>query len=143
MKIALIIYLGILVLTIIFITQREDRSNKLLALTKQRRKFTKTDFITYFLIKGFREDHISFIYDEIFNFIELKDFSLLPNDNLYEICGFYDLDDVEFIDSIFTKMGIDIPPQDTFDKLNEKYKNFTPEYLFDLVSNAIKLEANT
>lgn len=101
-------------------------------------KFTKADFITHFVIKGFREDHISFIYDEIFKFIEFKDFSLMPNDDLHEICEFYDLDDVEFVNSIFNKMDISIPPQDTFDKLNEKYMNFTPEYLFDLINSTNK-----
>ena len=143
MKTILIIILIVVVLTIIFIIQKKARRNKLLELTKQRKRFTKTDFIKYFELKGFREDNISFIYDEIFKFIELKDFSLMPNDNLHEICGFIDLDDVEFVGLICSKIGINIPSQSSFDILNEKYINFTPEYLFDLIKdNKYKPVAN-
>lgn len=133
MKPILIIILIVVVLTLIFIFQKRIRRNKLLELTKQRKRFTKTDFIKYFELKGFREEDISFIYDEIFKFIELKDFFLMPNDNLHEICGFIDLDDVEFVNVICSKIGVNIPNQDIFDNLNEKYVNFTPEYLFDLI----------
>lgn len=135
MKTILIIILIVVVLTIIFIIQKKTRRNKLLELTKQRKRFTKTDFIKYFELKGFREDNISFIYDEIFKFIELKDFSLMPHDNLHEICGFIDLDDVEFVNMICSKTGINIPNQNSFDNLNKKYMNFTSEYLFDLIKD--------
>lgn len=59
----------------------------------------------------------------------------MPNDNLHEICGFIDLDDVEFVNMICPKIGVNIPNQDIFDNLNEKYINFTPEYLLDLIKD--------
>lgn len=133
MKTILILISIIVVLTLIYFIQRKDRRNKLLDLDKTRKRFTKTDFIKYFELKGYNEDSISAIYDEIFKFIELKDFSLMPNDNLHEICGFIDLDDVEFMDRICSRLGINNPIQDDLDILNEKHKNFTPEYLLDLI----------
>jgi len=140
MKVLLII-LFILVGAIVFgIVERNIHKHKLVKINKGRDKLSKEDFVQYFLTKGYNYDFISIIYNEITLYIGLKDFVLLPNDDLRKICDLHDLDDIELIDRICHELGVEKPNQASFDSINNKYDYLSFEYLLDLTKNLNVLE---
>lgn len=127
---------GFVVLVSFFIyIQRNSLKVKLRKINRSRARFTRDDFVIYFEALGYDPEIAENAYDEIMEWMVLKNFTLMPNDNLHWLCDFRDFDDMDFIHEVCSEMGYKMPEQRVLDKLNEKYDEFTPEYLIDLLQN--------
>ncbi len=115
--------------------QRNSLKVKLRKINKTRSRFTKDDFVIYFEARGYDPEIAEIAYDEIMEWIVLKNFTLMPDDNLHLLCDFRDFDDMDFIHEVCSGLGYKMPDQHVLDELNEKYNEFTPEYLIDLLQN--------
>lgn len=127
---------GFVVLVSFFIyIQRNSLKVKLRKINKNRSRFTKDDFVIYFEARGYDAEIAEVAYDAIMEWIVLKNFTLLPDDNLHLLCDFRDFDDMDFIHEVCSGMGYKMPDQHVLDELNGKYDEFTPEYLIDLLQH--------
>jgi hypothetical protein len=117
---------------------RLRNENKLRRLSDSRPSLTRTEYISKLVNAGFNENHVEVVYDKIKELISLDGFSIYPEDDIREIYGIDDLDDIELIDSICKKLNLRLVEQKDCDKLNENMKSFNAEYILALTKSLAK-----
>lgn len=142
----LLYLIAIFVLTIILISyiQNKRQKSRLKKISLARQIFTKDDFTKYFEHKGYQTYFSSIVYDEIIKHLNLEKFVLMPDDDLHKICNLDEFGDNELIEKICSQLNLISPDQSILDKLNKRHKNFSPEYILDLIQyNSKQIKTNS
>ncbi|NOU58502.1 hypothetical protein [Marinifilum caeruleilacunae] len=84
-------------------------------IASTRPSLDREDYITSLNNKGYEREYIELVYDEIYQFIDLPNFPIYPEDDWHLLYGINDLDDVELIDLICNKLNLQKPEQEDFD----------------------------
>ena len=138
-----IIIIGAIIFLILVFTyiQNKRYEKKLRKLNESRPNLTRSEYINRLVKNGFEKKHAEIVYDKIREFIQMDGFSIYPEDDIHKIYRIEDLDDIELIDSICTKLNLRKAEQKDFDELNEKMKIFNADYILTLTKNL--MEENT
>jgi hypothetical protein len=131
----IVTYIGIILGVIIIAIWRRHQKfiNKLKKVNSTRKPLSKDSYIKLLKDKGYDEQTITIVYDEIRKYIPFENFSMYPEDDIYEL---YEIDPEDFSDHItciLKKLNKAEPPQAEIDKLNWEYaQSMTIEYVLKL-----------
>ncbi|WP_299892208.1 hypothetical protein [uncultured Lacinutrix sp.] len=130
----LIIVLSIISFIIILaIIGAKRRETKLRALIDSREPLAKEDYVKHFIKKGFTKKHIEVLHDKLNEFIGLEGYSVYPDDDLRELYGFEDLDDIEFINQIIIELNLRQLNDADYNETERYVKLFNAEYILTLI----------
>jgi hypothetical protein len=119
-----------------FFSKRRKKRG-LVEIAKDRDTLSKEDYIESLVKKGHKRNHIEVIYDNISTHLAFQ-FSIYPEDDVRVICNLYDLDDIEFIIEVFSKLEIEYPNDNVFEIVEKRHNCFNIEYILDLVKEQEK-----
>lgn len=108
MKEAIFVIGIIIFLLFLYLNNRNQREKKeILDLNKNRPELRRQDYVNQISQKGFTKKHVEVLYDEIQKIIGIENFTIYPEDDLYENYGLWDLEDVELFDNVCSSLGIE------------------------------------
>lgn len=141
MKEAFILIGILIILFLIFIGNRHNAEiKKVQDKNKNRPKISKKEYVQRLVEKGFEEEHIEVFYNETKRIIGIENFSMYPEDDIYENYGLWDLDDIELIDNVCRELGIRKAEQKDFYELGKTFHKMNAESILTLIT---MLEKNT
>jgi hypothetical protein len=127
-----VITLLILGIVLYSYAERDQWKNKMQEISKSRPYLSRAEYISILEKKGFNVRHIEVVYDRLYEFIALNDFSMYPEDDIHKLYGIHDLDDVELIDQICKRLNLQEVDQKDCDELNKQFDKLTAEYILTL-----------
>ncbi len=123
--------LGIIILASWAMNRRLKAELKKVSST--RKPLSKDSYIQILKDKGYDEQAITAVYEEIRSYLNDKNFSMYPEDDLYQLYGIDPEDLSDSIMEIFKKLKKELPSQIEIDKLNLEYKkSMNIEYVLKL-----------
>jgi len=141
MKEAFILIGIFIVLLLIFKGNRNNAEiKKVQDKNKNRPKISMQEYVQRLVEKGFEKRHIEVFYNETKRVIGIENFSMYPEDDIYENYGLWDLDDMDLIDNVCVKLGIRKAEQKDFDELGKSFDKMNAESILTLIKT---LEKNT
>ncbi len=122
----------IIILVVIFYVQNKWDKERLCKLNESRPNLTRAEYIDLLVKEGFDKQHVEVVHDQIRKFIQMDEFSIYPEDDIHEIYGIKDLDDIELVDGICKKLNLRKMEQKDCDELNKKMTLFNAKYILTL-----------
>ena len=134
MKEALILIGIFIFLLLLFLGNRNNAEiKKVQDKNKNRPKISKQEYVQRLVEKEFEEKHVEVFYEETKRIIGIGNFSMHPEDDIYENYGLWDLDDIELIDNICVRLEIRKAEQKDFDELGKTFDKMNAESILTLI----------
>jgi len=141
MKVLIFFIVIFVVLLGVFINNRDEKKRKKVLDSNKNRPFLKKeDYIKQLIQKGFKKEHIEAFYNETKKTIGIENFTMYPEDDIYENYALWDLDDIDLIDNVCYKLGKRKIEQKDIDELSKTFKTYNAESILTMIS---KLEKST
>ncbi|TMM57166.1 hypothetical protein FEE95_11790 [Maribacter algarum] len=123
-----------IVIYLLYLNNRnETERKKVLDHNKNRPQLKKEAYIEQLAEKGFEKKHIEAYYDETKKIIGIENFTMYPEDNIYENYCLWDLDDIDLIDNVCEKLGIRKAEQKDLDELGKTFNTMNAESVLTLM----------
>ena len=129
-----IIIIGTIIFLVVILSFVQKKLDKirLRKLNESRTSFSRAEYINRLVKKGFDQQHVEVLYDQIREFIQMDEFSIYPEDDIRKIYGIEDLDDIELIDRVCKRLNLREAEQKDLDELNKKMELFNAVYILTL-----------
>ncbi len=124
----------IIILFSLFINYRDKKERKkVLNNNMERPKLKEDEYIAQLIQKGFEKEHVEVFYNETKKIIGIENYTMYPEDDIYENYGLWDLDDIELVDNVCRELGIRKAEQKDFDELGKTFNKTNAESILTLI----------